>query len=380
MSPKLKRPSVRFVVVTSALLLVAAGITALFVPPPRPVLRWLVVSSAPILLDDYAAAPDGRLVGAAKKVIRLYTNVAVAAHVADRAIDERASDEEILKRLLIEARMLVLTPRPPGQIRYPTASWPALFSGLGYCDQVNALVCRMAAHHFPKAELVALYDPATHTSPHTIGRVWSEERGEWIYFDATYAEAVLFTRDEAGERRSLPSPEIALMRERPDAPKGIYDLTGWTMSAFSSTFGMYVVDRLVDRLSKDVGGADEDVAVAESTPATTAEQSPRASTAGRTRSAGKSARAGIGHLKRAPSLTSSPTWAAPRRQPRRDPAVFDRIVREFAAARIAHIFDGPDARAYSRIAKMAPAATRDDRADELANAAARFASLGSTTK
>lgn len=322
----------------------------LFVPPPRLVLRWMIVSVSPILLEG-PRPNQSRIVGVSKRLLRAYMNVSIAAYLAERAMAQGGGDDVILGRMMADVRTIVINPRKPEEIRHSTAVWPALLSGVGYCDQLNAIVCRMGAHHFPKAELVALYLPEGRMSPHTVGRVWSKERGEWLYFDAFYARPVIYTRDASGQPHFLSTYAGDFMPSREVMDPAIYALQGWKLSDFPGTFGMYLVRRAL--------GGDSDAA--ETLAATSVE--PVAT--------------GTAMLGEKPTgmVTLEMTTPTGDRAPVYQPEVFRRVVRAYAAARVSHLLGHRDRNAYHAVARQSRAAQRDDRAAEITSAAARFATL-----
>jgi hypothetical protein len=347
--------------VTVAILLALSSVIIaiiLFVPPPGPVLQWIITSSAPLLLDG-TDANETRITTLSKKVIRAYTNVATASYLARRVIAQGGTDDEILGRMMAEAREIVINPREPEQIRHDTTRWPALLSGVGYCDQLNAIVCRIAAHHFPKAQLVGLYAQNRRT-PHTIGRVWSKQHKDWVYFDAFYAKPVMFTRDAAGMPRFLPTPGAKVMPSREVISLSIYRLPGWALSEFPSTFGMYIVDRILK--------GDPEAASAEDGSSQTAAAVP-------SDSAGSDDGPRGGMFASRPANLQPDVMPYQRADSRRRPEVFDRVVRAYAAARVQHLFHGENRNAYRAVAQQSRAAQVDDRAAEIASAADRFARL-----
>lgn len=347
----MRLPSKRFTRISIVFVLLAAlAIIILFVPPPQFALRPMIVASAPYLLDE--RQHDSKFTRAAKELMRTYTNVGTCYHLAHRVLKQGGSDEEILGRMLAQARTIIVSPRAPEKIRHDTVAWPALISGVGYCDQINAVVCRMAAHHFPNAELVALYQPDGRLSPHTIGRVWSRERNEWLYFDAFYARPVIFTRDAKGTPHFLTVNAGPVMNSRVAMSPAIYSLQGWPLSEFASTFGTYLWARLYKH------------EVSEPPTIVTATRQPKDDAAPRTPSAGI--------LPGRPAeLIVAPVVLSPVRQ--RNPKMFSSIVRQYAQVRVEHLFGTPDRNAYRAIAQKSRNGRADDRVAEIASIACRLA-------
>ncbi len=336
----------------------------LFAPPPRPLLRGLVSYSYPFLMEGDSAGAS-RVARLSKKLLRVYVNVALARTLADRVLEEGGSDEEILGRMLAEVRAIVLTPAAPRDVRFATESWPALLSGVGYCDQVNAIVCRMAAHHFPKAELVALMAADGASSPHAIGRVWSEHRGQWLYFDAFFATPVIFTREGDGPRFLSVDGGVS-MPSRGVAPPEIYALAERTLSDFPGTFGMYLIRRATSgSLDPEESAAIPSEVVADAKQGDAKQGDPLPERSRR--------RAGNPRVAKAPPVVFRAP--VPARPVLSRPEVFDSVLRKYGEARIAHLFDHPDRGAYQAVTLQARAAQKDDRAAEIVNAARRFAAL-----
>ncbi|HET8796995.1 MAG TPA: hypothetical protein VFO89_04875 [Thermoanaerobaculia bacterium] len=326
-----------------------------FLPPPRPLLRWMVSWSAPMLLEG--ADSDSALRSVMKRAVRAYTNVALARELGNRSVEQGGSDEEILGRMMATVRSVVLAPRRPDEIRHATALWPALLSGVGYCDQTNGIVCRMAAHHFPKAELIALYTRDGRMSPHTVGRVWSEQRQDWLYFDAFYAQPVIFTRDAEGMPNFLPVDAGEVMPSREKISPSIYTLGGWKLNQFPGTFAMYLIDRLTP---------DEPVKIEASKSRRPVARPPAVAAA-------SGAPAILEHPPE--ELVVYETAPVPDRPILRDPSVYRSVVKDYAAARVSHLL-GPGGRAaYHAVVNKRSIAQRDDRAAEIASAAERFMHL-----
>lgn len=369
----MKRRRLRWGLVWASVLL-AAGAVLSFVPPPRFVLRSIVERSSGWLM----AGDGGRLEG----LVRAYVYTGLAAHIAAPILEEPGQDEEILFRMMAEVRRAMIS--ASRKTTYSPAHWPALIAGVGYCDQINGAVCSVAARHFPKTELIGLYDPATLQSPHTIGRVWSKRRGEWLYFDAFYREPVIFTRDAGGQPRFIRLPEsTSTVSRREVAPPGIYELDGWTFAEFPSTFGMYAFNRVrarfvrvptveppqpqqetAQRDSEQRGDAPQRSSAQQRSSTqqrSSARQRPSAPKA-RTASGGQRILAGR------PFLKPSPPLPKPKRI---NENLYRRVVRAYAKARVLHLLGEPDRNAYRVVAGSGNANT-DDRASEIVATARRF--------
>jgi hypothetical protein len=212
------------------------------------------------------------------------------------------------------------------QVPHLPRRWSSLASGLGWCDQINGAAARVAAHAFKRAQLYALYDAAHKTSPHTIGRVWSDGRNDWLYFDAFYETPVVFARKQNGAPEFVAMGHTA-MRSRGPAPEGVYRLRGWVMNEYRPSFGGQIEARLVNRL-------------------------------------------GLGGIEPPPPIipVEPPTIVVVY-----DGSVFQRVAQAYARARMTDVLDdSPNRDAYRAIANDASAA-RDTRASELAAASRVFA-------
>jgi hypothetical protein len=217
---------------------VSGGVVAavlLFVPPPAPVIRLIARATAVPLLNG--SAPDeGRISRSAKRFLRMYVQCGIAAHLGNAVATRGASDEVKLARLMSAARQ---------SIQYPVGApddWPALIAGVGYCDQINGVVAMMAARHFEKAELFGLLEGDV--SVHTVGRVWSEQRREWLYFDALFGKPVIYTRDGRGRVAFVDVRDEGPVLSRPAAAPEIYRLSGTPFAPFSPSFGGILLARL----------------------------------------------------------------------------------------------------------------------------------------
>jgi hypothetical protein len=339
----MQRRTRRLSLVCAVAVLLAAGAgLMLFVRAPRPLLRVLVERSSGWLL----AERDGG--GTPQRLLRTYVQTSLASHIAAPLLEQPGRDEEVLLRMMLAVRDSVVSARPPQQAKFIANGWPALIAGVGYCDQLNGAVCAVAAQHFPKAELVGLYNPVTLKSPHTIGRVWSEQRGEWLYFDAFYREPVIFTRDAKGQPRYLPLTEKVPVSKREVAPEGTYQLAGWKLTDFPPTFGMYLVRRVTDRFERSRKSAQQDQPVA---------------------AAAGAAGAGAGELAARPAaIPPDPVL----RGGTFDDDLYRRVVATYAKARALHLLGEPARDVYRRVAADA-SVVADDRASELAHTARRFA-------
>jgi len=94
-------------------------------------------------------------------------------------------------------------------VKHPAASWRVFLSGIGYCDQLCAVAAIVLAEKFSSSQTVDIIDPSTAES-HTIGRVWSSDYNDWLYFDCFLDEEVIVFRKVQSE-----PPQILARRKTP---------------------------------------------------------------------------------------------------------------------------------------------------------------------
>ena len=289
--------------------------------------EWLVTGP----LDS-----DGRVKTAAKRVVGSYVQMAVAAEIADRIQKNAASEEELLYKIMLVVRSKVLN---QNQFDHIPRKWPALVAGAGYCDQINGAVATIAVRHFEKAQLYGLYEPDTMNSPHTIGRVWSSKRNDWIYFDAFYDVPRMFTRGEDRVPKYLNVAAAPPVASRGAVPVRYYSLPGWMMTDMKRTFGEFLLSRASTDALKPTS-KEAPVAVAPAGP-----------------------------------ITNQPVPVLPPPENVR-PDAFRDVSREYIRARLDDLLD--DSANY-RVVAEEDVAKSDDRAREIAAMAAAFVHDSSTT-
>jgi hypothetical protein len=345
------------------LALVAIAILVAFIPLPAPLIRVAAIESAPWLVAPDSA--DGRFVRASKRIWRGYLQSSIAAYLAADVDDDSAGNDVFLLAGLIDRTRGLVVTTPEKLNRFDPAEMPAIISGVGYCDQINGVVAAAAAHHFKRAELFALFDGAARITPHTIGRVWSTRRHEWLYFDAFFEEPVIFRRGPEGDITFLWTRDPR-WKIRTPAPARIYQLPGWTLTRFSSSFPGYLMERI---LPSRFAPAVEEVR----------RQLPARWTGSSARGASSSSRFPL-ELSTRPELSPEATMRSPLRSVRlRNDEVYGRVAHEFVRARVQHLTGRPNVNSYRLVARD-PSARQDDRAAELALVAGRFASLLQTPR
>ncbi|MDP9348745.1 MAG: hypothetical protein M3P24_06345, partial [Gemmatimonadota bacterium] len=96
-----------------------------------------------------------------------------------------------------------------------------------------------------------LIDPA-YGSPHTVGRVWSPERQEWLYFDIFWGGVVVFRQLPGGGLEFLAREGVP--PDRPGEPqlRELYALVehGQTLNEYRSTFLGYLGFKLKQAVAR----------------------------------------------------------------------------------------------------------------------------------
>lgn len=294
---------------------ITVGVAALSVfGLPEVAIRYAISLATPWLTSE----------GPAARIVGTWVEGALAARLAERAAGA-AADHVALERIVSAVRDQILN---PSQVLHLPQDRRALLMGFGYCDQINAAIARAAASRFSSAQLFALYDAEQEISPHTVGRVWSSEREDWLYFDGFFERPVIYTRRPDGTVEYLPvtaTPVAARGKPREE----FYQLGGWIMNEYRASLPGYLGLRLMNRL-------------------------------------------GFGNIEAPPPqhVPGPPLLLPPSPL---DQAVFERIARRYLTARVNDLL-GEDAiaGAYQGIATDADAA-RDWRAAQMAAAARLFA-------
>jgi hypothetical protein len=354
------------------IVIVAAG-WVLLIPPPRPVVRALVNAFPTAVLTGSDA--DTGVTRVFKRSLHLYVKSALASYVAESLDAAGEGDEAALLRIVERVREIMLNQT---QVPHAAKTWLPLASGLGYCDQINGVAAHVASHRFRRAQLYALYDPLRNSSPHTIGRIWSDERRDWLYFDASFDTPVLFAKRGDG------APEFVDARARTIASRGrpameLYSLPGWVMNEYRPSVAGQLERVLARFLSPDGPQDAEAPLVVAAAPDEQCGSQP--ATLPRHLDCdpldGSPAAPGPPNVDPPPPAPGIIASAAPASEPTPpaayDQDVFERVARAYAAARMEHLLDdGPNRAAYLAIADDA-AAARDARAAEFAAAARVFA-------
>jgi hypothetical protein len=225
-------------------------------PLPRLAVRALVAANDDWILTNYLDSPGGiagRLRNTGRKVFVTVAQHHLAAEVASaHRAQEGGGDLRQLLAVLVPLKEAFLNPH---EVPHHPSDWPVLLSGLGYCDQVNGAAAMVLAESFPVSQTYNVWDPRR--QGHTIGRVWSDEYGDWLYYDLFYDEVVVFRHSERAGLRLL-------ARERPQriptAHEGMrgeaylrflgYVGSGAPMNEFHATAGGYIASKVVTALKQ----------------------------------------------------------------------------------------------------------------------------------
>jgi hypothetical protein len=218
-------------------------------PLPRPLLRLALVASAPLLLSDFRP-DDSTITGRAELVAaRLWGNFLsfnLASAYADAAPpgDARLSDVDFVFARLATLRGAMLS---QNELKHPARNWFSLFSGLGYCDQLNRTAALVLAHRFGHAQTYAI-SAADPTKGHVIGRVWSRDLGDWLYFDLWPVNIVVFRYDARIGVQPLRTACAVPPRDVPSQDGLAAELykripLGTVLNEYPTSFGAYLWSR-----------------------------------------------------------------------------------------------------------------------------------------
>ena len=225
--------------VLSAAVLTAAlsAAVALCLIPPGPTVTYHLVgaSSNWIVADRRAAATlPQRLRGAPLWLFVSWLQSGTAKTIAEAVTRMHPSSEvDRIADTIAQLQQLVLT---ADQVPHVSQWRPTVITGFGYCDQVNGAAARVLSRWFPRAQSWAMLDSPSHTSPHTVGRVWSAGFGEWIYFDAFCEPGIVYLHDGHPHPvilRRVPSGQPG----RAHPPPGLYDKPGFVLNEYRPSLG-----------------------------------------------------------------------------------------------------------------------------------------------
>lgn len=215
--------------------------------PPLRVTRALIRWNGPWMIQDFARGGKGapsRLVIAARKLSAIYVQYQLAAAVQSRHHVE-GNDVE---RLVAQLRPLHAALLNQREVAHAPANWSTFLTGLGYCDQVNGVAANVLANEFDHSQLIAISDTLPEIAGHVIGRVWSKDRGDWLYYDVWNGLMVFAAHGGspiAILAREPPSPDVMAPSEQL-AIQRFYDLTalGWVMNEYPQSYGAYLFSKV----------------------------------------------------------------------------------------------------------------------------------------
>jgi hypothetical protein len=300
-----------------------------------------------------------------KKLYSAYLQWATADHLRREAnLDDIRDDVDAIVAgcRLVRTRML-----NGNQLPHSPRDWSALVAGFGYCDQFNGAACEILAGRFAKSEAFALWDQSLQLSPHTIGRVWSDQYNDWLYFDAFVDPGLVFRRGSNGRPVYLRHvPHITALPNRGVLSEAVYELGGHPLNSYSATFAGYVLRKLrSDNRTASLAAVQPPPKPSDGMRELYAAEAPVFAAAAAAKSSPGSLPAAI--------AAAEPRAALPPDPPVND-AAFEAVSREYLAARTMHLFGAPDlAFAQYRRVGTDPRASLDWRAKELAIASTIFA-------
>jgi hypothetical protein len=179
------------------------------------------------------------------KVMTTYFEYATAGKMAQTvAAHQDTDDVERIDYAIRRTQMRILNHI---QLPHDPHDWPVLVAGFGYCDQINSAVAQILAHSFRHAQVYALYDPVTKSSPHSIGRVWSDQRHEWLYFDAFFDRPIVYRQLPGGHYEILNSPTVTYANRLPPLVND-YRLSGWVLKEYPAWWPEYLWAAAAERL------------------------------------------------------------------------------------------------------------------------------------
>jgi hypothetical protein len=253
------------VAVRSALILILIPVIALLllsVRLPAPIAAWMFKENAGGLLY-YADRSPAPLTIAMRRAMGMWLEHDLARRIyAAQSTNAGLDDVRRLASRLVELKPLLISqtevPHRPLLAEVGTA-------GLGWCDQINAFAGIVLASDFARPEVVGLSDPVTRQA-HSVGRVWSDDRNGWLYFDVWSDEVVVFT-DEPEEPAKIlfgafPTERRAMGTEQ---LRHMYDIadTGFTLYKAQPTaaqHALYVARNLLVNGTRLPDGAQQGIA------------------------------------------------------------------------------------------------------------------------
>ena len=224
-----------------------AVLVASVVRLPTGATAWIARRFGAWMVADAIPRPAGALGyagNAVRKLEMLYVQYNVAGALRER-YRRPGDDVQRIMGYLVPLRRSLLNQR---EVSHAPANWSTMLSGVGYCDQLNAVAANVLAGEFGGAQLFAISDSVAPGNGHTIGRVWSRGLNEWLYFDL-WDEPVVFDVGPSGRARTLSRARLfppVLEPSETASFYGLYDQTGngWVLNEYRPTFLGYVLSKL----------------------------------------------------------------------------------------------------------------------------------------
>lgn len=223
----------------------------LILPFPARVTRGLVLACDDWILSDYNGADamaHGAVLRASRRFLANLLEYKLICRLRqDIRLPPQADDAQRVVAVVSPLKSLLLNQTG---VPHSPSSWPIMISGLGWCDQLNGVAAKLLAGYFPVTQIYALYDPVMRVSPHTVGRVWSKQYADWLYFDIFYEEVVCFRKGARGHAEILARAHPIVLEQAPESDEAarlrIYGLFegGWVINEYRKTFAGYLLTKL----------------------------------------------------------------------------------------------------------------------------------------
>jgi hypothetical protein len=232
------------------LLVAVLLVPILVLPLPKAVVRQVVLWSDSWILTDFINGGHGRFAhatNAGQKTLATLLQYSLVTHFRrNQVVPEGASDPERMMAYLVPLKKALLSQT---SVPHAASSWPVMLSGLGWCDQVNGVAAILLAAEFPSVQMIGMVDSESGAG-HTVGRVWSPEMNDWLYYDIWGDEVVVFSVGDDGNAdyigRASPMPHRAPSAENAAVLHRLYNQTrdGFVFNEFRRTFGGYLLFKL----------------------------------------------------------------------------------------------------------------------------------------
>jgi len=258
----------RWILLTGSIAASVAGLFAVvaFFGIPTPIVHSLIRLSAGcstgLQNDPDRIVRHGSDCSFTRKFLNNYARHAFIARLNERLPKVPGSFDDVQKlRYYLRAAAELLVSQTDADTVPPNCDLFTL--GFGYCDQVNGAAAILLSHHFKNSQAYALVD-ANGVSPHTIGRVWSDQRKDWLYYDIWPTDKLIFTYGGGSitvldhDTRFM-DPSRASTKERPTASRSMQEVyrlivRGFVLIESEPSFGRYVLNRTRWHVARFVEG------------------------------------------------------------------------------------------------------------------------------